>query len=85
MIFGSYLNKGILAKDIDLLIVSNYFSDYFWQDRFGLLNLPGKHVYDLFLYTPNEFDVFLPIKSPLRKSIEKNNLNLEKYYGNGKI
>jgi len=83
LIFGSYLDKGILARDIDLLILSDYFNNYLWQDRFELLDLPGNHFYDLFLYTPDEFKKFLPLTNLLRQNMEKHHLDLEVYYNEG--
>lgn len=80
VIFGSFLKKGLAARDIDLLIVSDYFVNYFWQDRFGLLDLPLNYVYDTWLYSPLEFENLLPLNNDLRQKIEKFSLDLEVYY-----
>ena len=82
LIFGSFAEDGFFHNDLDLLIVSEVFNDYFWQDRIKLLNLPTGYIYDTRLYTPKEFKNLLPITNPLRQSIERCHIDLEDYYDN---
>lgn len=82
LIFGSSVKKGLNAKDLDLIVLSDYFDDYYWQDRFKILDLPDGPIYDLRLFTPKEFEMIYPRGHVFRKSIEKNNIDLEKYYDN---
>lgn len=80
LIFGSVLWKGLDARDFDLLVLSDVFENYFWQDRFEILRLPLGPLYDLRLFTPEEFETLYPSDNFFRISIEKNNFDLEKYY-----
>ena len=80
IIFGSTVRIGLKARDIDLLIIAESFNRFLWQDRPKLLVLPPGQIYDLRLYTPEEFEMFYPLSSPLRKTIENQNINLENYY-----
>lgn len=80
VIFGSTVRTGLKARDIDLLVIAESLNRFLWQDRPKLLVLPLGPIYDLRLYTPEEFDMFYPLSSPLRQTIENQNINLECYY-----
>ena len=79
VIFGSFVDKGLNAHDIDLLIISNFFSNYFWQDRLKLLDLPHGPFYDVRLFTAAEFESLFPIDHHFRQNLEKHSINLEVY------
>lgn len=79
VIFGSALRKGLNVHDLDLLVLSDIFENYYWQERFGILSLPSGPLYDLRLFTPKEFEIIFPINNFFRMSIEKNNFSLEEY------
>jgi len=80
IIFGSAVVKGLAARDIDLLVVSERFSAVLWQDRPRLLHLPDGPAYDLRLLTDEEFRVFYPLGSPFRTSMETKHIDLARYY-----
>lgn len=80
VIFGSAVRSGLGARDIDLLVLAESFGRFLWQDRPKLLDLPPGPIYDVRLFTPVEFETFYPPTSPLRQSIEDQNIDLEKYY-----
>lgn len=80
IIFGSSVKYGLCARDIDLLILSDYFDGILWQDRSKHLCLPEGPVYDLRLFTPLEFEVFYPPTNPFRQNIENEYIDLEVYY-----
>jgi len=80
IIFGSAIREGLNARDIDLLILADFFSHVLWQDRHKLFDLPRGPIYDLRLFTPLEFETFYPPTSPLRRRIEKEYIDLEEYY-----
>lgn len=80
LIFGSAIEKGLNARDIDILITSKVFKNVLWQHRYKLLNLPQGPTYDLRLFTPLEFEKIYPIENPFRQTIENNNINLVNYY-----
>ena len=80
LIFGSAVQKGLNAHDIDLLILSDVFENYFWQERFKIISLPSGPLYDLRLFTPKEFEIIYPSNHFFRLSIENNNFDLEEYY-----
>jgi hypothetical protein len=80
VIFGSAVRIGLSARDLDLLVLAESFSRFLWQDRPTLLDLPPGPIYDVRLFTPAEFETFYPPTSPLRQSIEYQNIDLEEYY-----
>lgn len=80
LIFGSAVKKGLNVKDLDLIVLSDFFDDYYWQDRFKILDLPDGPSYDLRLFTPKEFEINYPRGHVFRESIEISNIDLEKYY-----
>lgn len=80
IIFGSAVKTGLAARDIDILVLADYFRCFLWQDRPKLLYLPPGPVYDVRLFTPTEFETLYPPSNPIRQSIENQNLNLEEYY-----
>lgn len=80
VIFGSAVRIGLNARDIDLLVLAESFGRFLWQDRFKLIDLPPGPIYDIRLFTSVEFETFYPPTSPLRHSIEDQNIDLEEYY-----
>ena len=80
IIFGSTVRNGLSFRDIDLLVLSELFGSYLWQDRFEMINLPKDYIYDLRLFTPAEFETFYPVTSPIRKSLESQYIDLKEYY-----
>ena len=80
IIYGSAVKQGLNARDIDLLIISEYFRKILWQDRINLLDLPPGPVYDVRLFTPAEFEILYPPTSPIRQRIESQYIDLEVYY-----
>jgi len=80
IIYGSAVKQGLNARDIDLLIISEYFRKILWQDRINLLDLPPSPVYDVRLFTPAEFEILYPPTSPIRQRIESQYIDLEVYY-----
>ena len=80
IIFGSSVRLGLKARDIDILIISDYFKNILWQDRTKLFNISSNLSFDLRLYTQQEFDAFFPLTTPIRDSIEKENINLVDIY-----
>ena len=79
IIFGSVAVKGLSARDLDLLVVSEFFKQILWQNRPKLLQLPPGPPYDLRLFTAYEFETFYPIGSPFRTSIEGNHMDITRY------
>jgi hypothetical protein len=79
-IFGSAVTRGLNAKDLDLLIISDYFEKILWQERPRLLVLPFGPTYDLRLFSSTEFETLYPRGNPFRESIEQNNISLRDYY-----
>lgn len=80
LIFGSAVEKGLIARDLDLLILADIFSRYLWEDRTEFLKFPKGPKYDVRLFTPEEFEVFYPPRSPIRESIEAKNIDLKEFY-----
>lgn len=80
VIFGSAVTRGLTGRDIDLLVISDYFRRFLWQERPSLLNLPLGPTYDLRLFTSVEFENLYPRGNPFRESIEQNNIDLCEYY-----
>lgn len=80
LIFGSAVEKGLVARDLDLLILADLFNRYLWEDRPELLKFPKGPIYDVRLFTPEEFEVFYPLGSPIRQSIDTKNIDLKEYY-----
>lgn len=80
LIFGSAVRNGLGARDIDLLVVAEFFDRFLWQDRTRLLHLPPGPVYDLRLFTATEFEKFYPSSSPIRQNIENHNIDLREWY-----
>jgi predicted nucleotidyltransferase len=56
MIFGSSLMKGLEARDIDIAIISDRFSNIIWNERRFLVTLPEGPKYDMNLLTESEFE-----------------------------
>jgi len=79
VIFGSAVRKGLEVRDIDILILAESLDQFLWQDRIKLLDLPQGPINDVRLFTPAEFETFYPPLSPLRHSIENQNIDLEEY------
>lgn len=80
VIFGSAVRIGLNARDIDLLVLAESIGRFLWQDRLKLIDLPPGPIYDVRLFTPVEFETFYPPTSPIRQSIEDQNIDLEEYY-----
>src|SRR5712664_362005 len=68
-IFGSSVKLGMLARDLDLLVLSEKFSHVFWRDRFNMVSLPIGPSYDIRPFSPREFELFYPPDTPFRESI----------------
>jgi predicted nucleotidyltransferase len=81
LIFGSFVHKGLNAKDIDLLVISDFFNQHFWQERVKFIDLPPGPIYDIRLFTSIEFESLYPIKTLFRQNLENHNINLEVFYG----
>ena len=79
VIFGSVLEKGLLAKDIDILVISDAFARHFRRNRERLLHLPQGFTYDLWLYTQEEFDAFCQQGHPMRNQIDNYHIDLRKW------
>ncbi|MHB8396918.1 MAG: nucleotidyltransferase domain-containing protein [Thermoplasmataceae archaeon] len=75
-LFGSALTKGFGGNDVDLLVISSAFKGVLWQNRRELLDLPPGIKFDLFLFTPEEFETIHPIGTPFREVTEKHSLSL---------
>lgn len=77
LIFGSSVMRGLHARDIDILIVSDVFENYLWQYRRSILNLPKGFVYDLILLTPGEYLALYDPSHPLFEGVKLAQINLK--------
>ena len=77
MIFGSFVTDPIRAYDLDLLVISEAFSNVYYQNRRDLLpkKYMGKRI-DAFCYTPNEFRQLFLTTQPFLKAIKRKYINL---------
>ena len=76
LIFGSAIEKGLRARDLDLVVVSDQFANVLWHRRRSMVLLPLGPKYDLTLLTELEFQS-LSSSHPLKLAIKKRCLCLE--------
>jgi len=70
-IFGSAVEKGLAARDIDLLLISPEFSGVHFLSRKDMVTLPESHHFDIRPYTHDEFNQCCPRGHPFRESLEE--------------
>lgn len=75
-IFGSAVEKGQQGKDIDVLVLSQQFDGVRFCARDELIKLPDDIQFDLWLYTPYEFETLCPEGHRFRESIEQSCVNI---------
>lgn len=75
-LFGSAVELGLNADDLDILVVSDTFENIVFSDRKGMIDFPDEQLVDLWPYTVEEFSVLYPKQNPVRQSIENNYIDL---------
>jgi hypothetical protein len=75
-IFGSAVEEGIAAEDIDILILSKDFAGVHFTSREEMVLLPNSHYFDVRPYTPDEFERLCPRGHPFRESIESQHIDI---------
>ncbi|GAB3676807.1 hypothetical protein [Halopiger thermotolerans] len=75
-LFGSAVELGLKANDIDLLILSDDFRGVRFDMRRSLLRFPEDLFIDLWLYTPTEFDKIHPEESQFRRRLDEESVDL---------
>ena len=75
-IFGSAVEEGAAAEDIDILILSKDFSGVHFTHREEMVLLPNSHYFDVRPYTPDEFERLCPRGHPFRESIESHHIDI---------
>lgn len=75
-IFGSAVEKGLAAEDIDLLILAEDFADIHFNSREKIITLPHSYYFDVRPYTPEEFERLCPRGHPFRESIEAQHIDI---------
>ena len=76
VLFGSAIEFGLKANDIDLLILSDDFRGVQFDTRRSLLRFPEDLFIDSWLYTPTEFEKIHPEDSQFRRRLEEESVDL---------
>lgn len=75
-LFGSAVELGLDADDLDVLVVSDSFKNCLFSNRRDLIPFSNKKPTDLWPYTLKEFSAIYPEQNPIRESIEKAYIDL---------
>lgn len=78
-LFGSVVEMGQDASDVDLFVLSQEFKDVHFRSRRHMLNLPNSVVFDVWLYTPAEFESLFSNDSYFRQSMSQTRLDVLSY------
>ncbi|WP_232700592.1 hypothetical protein [Halobacterium wangiae] len=78
-LFGSAVEQGIEADDVDLFVLAEAFNGVRFDLRRSLLALPEEPYVDTWLYTQEEFEELYPEGSRFREEFEETKLDLHRF------
>jgi hypothetical protein len=78
-LFGSAVELGLDANDLDILVISDVFECHLFADRRDMIPFPKQKPIDVWPYTTEEFSALYTEHNPVRDSIESAHINLLDY------